>query len=74
MNKIETGCSDMELIMDMLNDEGHGLHEDLIKEGKIINDGSPNEIIRSKIISDLFQISITVFKENEYWRGLPMIS
>ena len=33
MNKIETGCSDMELIMDMLNDEGHGLHEDLIKEG-----------------------------------------
>ena len=43
----------------------------LIKEGKIINDGNPNEIITSKILSDLFQISINVIKQDNYWRGIP---
>ena len=43
----------------------------LIKEGKIINDGNPDEIIRSKILSDLFQISIKVIKQDNYWRGIP---
>jgi len=44
----------------------------LIKEGRIINDGKPNEIINSDILSDLFQISINVIKEGDYWRGFPM--
>ena len=44
----------------------------LIKEGRIINDGKPNEIINSDILSDLFQISINVIKEGDYWRGFPI--
>jgi len=43
----------------------------LIKEGSIINDGTPDEIINSKILSDLFQISISVIKQGNYWRGIP---
>tara|TARA_Y100001968_G_scaffold317545_1_gene346718 strand:+ start:185 stop:997 length:813 start_codon:yes stop_codon:yes gene_type:complete len=43
----------------------------LIKEGRIINDGSPDQIITSKILSDLFQISINVIKQGHYWRALP---
>ena len=43
----------------------------LIKEGQIINDGIPDKIIKSKILSDLFQIPINVIKENGYWRGVP---
>ena len=35
----------------------------LIKEGKIINDGNPNELINSKILSDLFNISINVINK-----------
>ena len=42
----------------------------LLKEGKIINDGKPDEIINSKILSDLFQFSINVVKQGDYWRGL----
>ena len=44
----------------------------LIKEGKIINYGNPNEIIRSEIISNLFQMPINVIKQNDYWRGIPL--
>jgi len=44
----------------------------LIKEGKIIKEGNPNEIINSKIISDLFKISINVVKQNGYWRSYPV--
>ena len=44
----------------------------LIKEGKIINDGDPNLIIQSKILSDLFQISINVIKQDDYWRAIPL--
>ena len=40
----------------------------LIKEGKIINEGKPNEIIKSKIISDLFQIPVNIIKQDKYWR------
>ena len=43
----------------------------LIKEGKVINDGKPDEIINSKIISDLFQMSVKVIKQDNYWRSFP---
>ena len=43
----------------------------LIKEGRIINDGSPNQILRSEILSDLFQISIDVIKQDDLWRIIP---
>tara|TARA_B100000945_G_scaffold320055_1_gene328929 strand:+ start:82 stop:894 length:813 start_codon:yes stop_codon:yes gene_type:complete len=56
---------DLESILDRTN------RVILIKEGKIINDGDPNEIINSKILSDLFQISINVIKQDDYWRGIP---
>ena len=44
----------------------------LIKDGKIINDGNPNQIIKSKILSDLFQISINVIKQGDYWRTITL--
>ena len=44
----------------------------LIKEGKVINDGSPEKIMTSKIISKLFNIEINVIKEGSYWRGVPI--
>ena len=43
----------------------------LIKNGKIINDGNPNQIMKSKILSNLFQISIDLTYEEGYWRGIP---
>lgn len=43
----------------------------LIKEGKIIKDGDPSEIITSEILSDLFEISIKVIEHNGYWRMVP---
>ncbi len=46
----------------------------LIKEGKIINDGKPDKIIKSDILSDLFKISLNVIKEGDYWRGFPIDS
>ncbi|WP_269605390.1 ATP-binding cassette domain-containing protein [Prochlorococcus marinus] len=46
----------------------------LIKEGKILNDGSPNELINTKILSDLFNISIKVIEQEGYWRMLPLSS
>ena len=46
----------------------------LIKEGKIINDGSPYELINTKILSDLFNISIKVTEQEGYWRMLPINS
>ena len=39
-----------------------------IKEGKIAQDGSPDELINSKKLSDLFNISIKIIKHNNYWR------
>ena len=44
----------------------------LIKKGHIINDGKPNEILKSNILSNLFQISINVIKQGDYWRGIPV--
>ena len=44
----------------------------LIKKGKIIKEGNPNDIINSKVISDLFEISINIVKQNGYWRGIPL--
>jgi len=43
----------------------------LMREGKIINDGSPYELINTKILSDLFNISIKVIEQEGYWRILP---
>ncbi len=43
----------------------------LIKEGKIINDGKPEQIIKSEIISELYEISINIRKQDHYWRCLP---
>ncbi len=43
----------------------------LIKNGKIIKDGKPEKIITSEIISDLFQMSIKIIKQDNYWRGVP---
>ena len=43
----------------------------LIKEGQIINDGHPNEILNSSILSDLFQMPINVISQDGYWRCIP---
>ena len=43
----------------------------LMKEGKILKDGRPNELINSKILSDLFNISINVIEQEGYWRMIP---
>ena len=43
----------------------------LMKNGKIVRDGNPKEIMKSEILSDLFQISIDLISENGYWRGIP---
>ncbi len=43
----------------------------LIKEGRIINDGSPYELINSRILSDLFNIKIKVIEQKGYWRMVP---
>ena len=40
----------------------------LIKEGKILNDGCPKELLNSKILSDLYNISIKVIEKDGYWR------
>ena len=40
----------------------------LIKEGKILKDGSPNELLNSNTISDLFDISINVIEHQGSWR------
>ncbi len=40
----------------------------LIKEGKIFKDGSPHELLTSKILSYLFNISINVIEQEGYWR------
>tara|TARA_B100000965_G_scaffold402848_1_gene429688 strand:- start:1134 stop:1949 length:816 start_codon:yes stop_codon:yes gene_type:complete len=45
----------------------------LIKEGKIVANGIPNEIIKSKTLSDLFQIPINVIKQGDYWRAIQEI-
>tara|TARA_Y100001968_G_scaffold153788_1_gene140528 strand:- start:1112 stop:1924 length:813 start_codon:yes stop_codon:yes gene_type:complete len=44
----------------------------LIKEGKILNDGSPHELINTKILSELFSIPIKVIEQEGYWRMLPL--
>tara|TARA_B100000214_G_scaffold371752_1_gene348732 strand:+ start:241 stop:1053 length:813 start_codon:yes stop_codon:yes gene_type:complete len=44
----------------------------LIKEGKIYNDGSPYELINTKTISALFNISIKVIEQEGYWRMIPL--
>ena len=44
----------------------------LIKNGKINNDGNPNQLINSTIISDLFNVPINVIKQDNYWRTVPL--
>ena len=43
----------------------------LIKEGKILKDGNPFELIRTETISDLFSISIKIIEQDGYWRMIP---
>ena len=43
----------------------------LMKEGKILRDGRPSELINSKILSTLFNISINVIEQEGYWRMIP---
>tara|TARA_Y100001968_G_scaffold220324_1_gene203156 strand:+ start:919 stop:1731 length:813 start_codon:yes stop_codon:yes gene_type:complete len=45
----------------------------LMKEGKITDDGKPDELINSKRLSNLFNISIKVIKQDNYWRSIPLI-
>ncbi len=45
----------------------------LFKDGKIINDGSPDDIINSKVISDLYDTPINIVKHENYWRTIPLI-
>ena len=45
----------------------------LFKDGKIIKDGKPDEIINSNVISDLFDTSINVVKYKNHWRTIPLI-
>ena len=40
----------------------------LIKEGKILKDGSPKKLLNSKILSDLYNVSIKVKEQEGYWR------
>jgi iron complex transport system ATP-binding protein len=44
----------------------------LIKEGEIIQDGNPNELLNSKILSKLFNVSINVIEQEGYWRMIPL--
>ena len=44
----------------------------LIKKGKVINDGSPEEMLSSKILSELYDTSIKVVKYQGYWRSIPI--
>jgi len=43
----------------------------LMKEGKIIKDGRPKQLINSKLLSDLYNISIKIIEQDGYWRMLP---
>ena len=40
----------------------------LMKEGEILKDGKPSELLNSKILSALFNISINVIEQEGYWR------
>ena len=42
----------------------------LMKEGKIINNGLPEKIINSEILSNLYDIPIRVIRQNNYWRAV----
>ena len=44
----------------------------LLKDGKIINDGTPNKILKSDNLSKLFQIPINVIKQGDYWRSITL--
>ena len=45
-----------------------------MKRGKIINDGSPEELINTKYISNLFDLKINVIEQKGYWRVDPFIN
>tara|TARA_Y100001968_G_scaffold296818_1_gene305259 strand:- start:186 stop:998 length:813 start_codon:yes stop_codon:yes gene_type:complete len=44
----------------------------LIKEGRIVKDGHPSDLINSNQLSKLFNISINVIEHDGYWRMNPM--
>ena len=43
-----------------------------IKNGKIIADGIPNNIINSKNISNLYQYNIKISNLDGHWRAFPL--
>ncbi len=45
-----------------------------IKDGRIIRDGRPKELIKTKHISDLFNMSINVVEQEGFWRIVPLNS
>ena len=44
----------------------------LIKRGKIINDGPKSKILKSKTLSDLYDINLKVSCEYGYWKMIPV--
>ena len=44
----------------------------LIKEGEIIKAGKTDEVLKSKILSDLYEIPINVIKQNNHWSSEPI--
>ncbi len=44
-----------------------------IKNGIIIGDGSPSSMLTSHKLSNLYDIPLKVFKENNYWQVLPRV-
>jgi len=44
----------------------------LIKEGKIVKDGSPLEVINSENISNLYGLKLSVMELDGYWRVFPV--
>jgi len=45
----------------------------LLKNGKIINDGTPDNLINSEVISNLYDTPINVIKHKNFWRTNPLI-
>ncbi len=44
----------------------------LLKNGLILNQGSPKDVLTSKNLSDLYDTDINVFKSDGFWRSTPV--
>ena len=45
-----------------------------MKEGKIIKEGKPDDLLTSSNLSELYNISIEVIKHDRYWRSIPKMN